>query len=110
MIHSGRWFLRAAGTCAAALALTGCATPDRRTDEERMADQAVARRVQVALAGDRYLDAGHIDVQANRGVVRLSGMVAADIDQREALRVSASVPGVRAVIDDLELYDFGRKR
>jgi osmotically-inducible protein OsmY len=110
MTHLSSCVLRAAAIFSVALGAAACASPDRRTDEERVADRAVAQRVHAELAADRYLDADHIEVQANRGVIHLSGLVAADTDQREALRVSAAVPGVHNVVDDLEIYDFGKKR
>ena len=110
MTRSAFRVVRAALMLAVALGSVACATPDTRTAEERRADQAVARRVQVALADEHYVDVQHIDVAADRGVVRLSGLVATDFDLRQVLRTSASVPGVRHVVDDLEIMDFGRRR
>jgi osmotically-inducible protein OsmY len=102
--------LRAAAMLAVAAGAMACATPDRRTDEERKADLAIAGQVRAALAAQRYVDVQHIDVEASRGVVRLSGLVASDIDLRQVLRSSEAVPGVVGVVDDLEIIEFGRKR
>jgi osmotically-inducible protein OsmY len=95
---------------AVAVGSIACATPDSRTEDERKADQAMAKQVQVALANEPYVDAAHINVAADRGVVRLSGLVATEFDLRQVLRTSAQVPGVRNVVDDLEIIDFGRRR
>ena len=110
MTRSAFGVVRAVVMLAVALGSVACATTDTRTDDERRADAAMARRVQVALAGERYVDVQHIDVAADHGVVRLSGLVATDFDLREVLRTSSSVPGVRHVVDDLEIMDFGRRR
>jgi osmotically-inducible protein OsmY len=110
MNRSALRVLGMAAMLAAAAAVAACATPDRRTDQERRADEAITRSVKAALASERYVDADHIDVAANRGVVRLSGLVATDVDLREVLRTSAAVPGVRSVVDDLEIIQFGGRR
>jgi len=100
--------LRAAFVLAIALDLLACSTPDNRTDAQRAADRSIANKVETALRNDPYLDADHIDVDANRGVVRLSGQVGTDSDLRGALRIAAAVPGVLRVDDQLEIIDFGR--
>ena len=100
--------LRAAAALVMALCVLSCSTPDTRTEPERAADRALVNRVALALLNDRYLDADHIDVDANRGVVRLSGKVGTDSDLRGAVRIAAAVPGVRRVDDELEIMDFGR--
>lgn len=110
MIRFAPRTVRAAVVLAAAVGACACSTPDNRTDSERAADRAITRQIQAALHHAPYLDADHIEVETTRGVVRLSGMVGSDVDLRTALRVSATVPGVRRVVDDLELIEFGRTR
>ena len=100
--------LRAAAAPVMAFCVVSCSTPDTRTEPEQAADRALVNQVMFALLKDRYLDADHIDVDANRGVVRLSGKVGTDSDLRGALRIAAAVPGVRRVDDELEIMDFGR--
>jgi osmotically-inducible protein OsmY len=92
---------------AAALALIGCATPDNRTPQERSADEAIVRRIEAALAADPYLDSDHVTVEVRRGVARLSGEVADNVDLRSVLSISSAVAGVRSVDDQLEIFDFG---
>jgi osmotically-inducible protein OsmY len=92
----------------AAVAASGCATQPRRTEGERAADDELAARVDRALLSDSAIYARHIDVDATRGVVRLSGFVWSSDDLYEARRVAANVPGVKAVVDQLELTVGGR--
>ncbi|MBV8210173.1 MAG: BON domain-containing protein [Burkholderiaceae bacterium] len=99
-----RWALRAA----IVLGLVACSTPDSRTEQERAADRALTEKVVLALLDDRYLDADHIEVEARRGIVRLSGKVGAGSELRGAVRIAAGVAGVRRVDDELEIMDFGR--
>jgi osmotically-inducible protein OsmY len=99
---------RAALMLAIALDLLACSTPGNRTEAERAADRSIVDKVQTALRNAPYLDAEHIDVDANRGVVRLSGQVGTDSDLRGALRIATAVPGVLRVDDQLEIIDFGR--
>jgi osmotically-inducible protein OsmY len=98
---------RAAVAVAALLGALACSTPDTRTPQERKADQALAQRVRAELERDPYVYAQHIDVDANRGVVRLSGKVGSDSDLRGVLRIATGVPGVQRVDDELEIIEFG---
>ena len=88
--------------------MLGCSTPDARTPQEQAADRALAKRVELALSKDPYTYAAHVDVDADRGVIRLSGQVGDELDLREVLRICSAVPGVRRVDDELQIIDFGR--
>ena len=99
--------LRAAAVLAGAL-VVACATPDTRTPQERAADRVIVSRVEKALEADPYLDTDHMTVSATRGVVRLTGLVDDALDLQQALRISAAVPGVQRIDDQLEIIDFGR--
>jgi osmotically-inducible protein OsmY len=100
--------VRVAAALAATLGLIACSTPDTRTPQERAADRALAARVEAALSADPYTYAGHVDVDAERGVIRLSGQVGDDAELRKVLRICSAVPGVRRVDDELEIIEFGR--
>lgn len=93
---------------AASLTVATCATQARRTPTERAADDDVVARVEQALLRDPQIFARHIDVDAERGVVRLSGYVWSSEDFFEAKRVAATVPGVTAVVSQLEMMVGGR--
>ncbi len=99
--------LRVALAVAVTLAVIGCATPDNRTPQERAADQAIVRRIEVALSADPYVDADNVTVEVARGAVLLSGRVGDDVDLRRVIQICWAVPGVRSVDDQLEMLDFG---
>ena len=90
------------------LGLAACAHAPRRTAAERLEDEAIASRVEQALLSDPKLYARHIDVDAERGVVRLSGFVWSTSDLYEAERVAANVSGVTQVSSRIELMVGGR--
>jgi osmotically-inducible protein OsmY len=88
--------------------LVACASGPPKTDAEKQADNAVAERVQQALAADNELYSRHITVKADNGVVRLSGYVWDPPDLVEAERIAGSVPGVTRVDNSLELQRNGQ--
>jgi len=98
--------LRAMVVLGAALCVSACATTDRRSAEQQAADQAIAAQVQAALGADRKIYARHIDVDANDGVAWLTGWVLSADEEEEAVQTSAAVPGVRRVVDGLEVKDY----
>jgi osmotically-inducible protein OsmY len=89
-------------------ALGACAMGPPKTDAQQKADEAVADRVQQALAADKELYSRHITVKADNGVVRLSGFVWDPPDLVEAERIAGSVPGVTRVDNSLELQRNGQ--
>ena len=91
-----------------ALGASACATEPPRTPAELAADAELATRVEQALLGDPRIFARHIDVDADRGVVLLSGYVWSADDFYEAKRIAATVPGATAVVDRMELMVGGR--
>jgi osmotically-inducible protein OsmY len=97
---------RAAALAAAALGLFGCATPDRRSAEERTSDGAIVARVEAALNADPEVYTHHIDIESKRGVVWLTGWVLSADDSRRAVSTTASVPGVVRVVDGIEVKDY----
>ena len=76
----------------------------------RQPDQQLAEQVELALKSDRYVYAEHISVTSKDGVVTLQGMVGSEWDLISALDISSRVPGVRRVVDGLEIWEFGGPR
>ncbi|MGN6453908.1 MAG: BON domain-containing protein [Steroidobacteraceae bacterium] len=87
--------------------VAACASGSPKTDAQVHADQVMAERVEAALMADRSLFAKHISVQADSGVVHLSGYVWESTDFEEATYIASSVPGVVRVVNDLELNRNG---
>jgi len=99
-------------TAVAALAVLaavgGCATQPPRSAAERAADAALVARVERALVADPGLYARHVDVDAERGIVYLSGYVWSARELYAARQDAAAVPGVSRVDSELELMVGGR--
>jgi len=58
----------------------------------------VAKRVDETLG-----DGSHVDVEVKNGVVRLTGKVERQTDRLSALTTARATPGVRSVVDDLQV-------
>jgi osmotically-inducible protein OsmY len=84
----------------------GCMT-SHRTPEQREADREIAAAVSNALNANSQIYARHIDVRAENGVVHLGGYVWSDSDLFTAKRIAAAVPGVKSVVDDMQLERGG---
>jgi len=99
-----RWTIALA--CQGVLCLYACATaPSDRAASDTAADDRIASDVKAALLRDPRIYDAHIEVTADRGVVRLHGVVAETEDFAEARRVAKSIRGVKTVISDLRLVD-----
>lgn len=96
-----------AAVAIAVLVASACASTPHRTAAERQADKEIAAQVSSALSADPQIFARHIDVWAERGVVHLGGYVWTDTDLSRAKDIAGSVPGVKRVIDDLQLERDG---
>lgn len=91
----------------AACGVIACSSMPARTPAERAADSKIADEVEATLAADPNIYARHIDVAVDRGVVQLGGYVWEPEDFQIARRDAASVPGVTAVITQMELKRAG---
>jgi osmotically-inducible protein OsmY len=105
-------YIRRAALLALTLSLVACATttPAPRTPVEPISDEAVAMRVRDALHRDPYLFDRHIDVRVVQGVVHLDGMVWSMEDYRDTRLIAMQVPGVVAVVSDLDLVRGGGRK
>jgi osmotically-inducible protein OsmY len=70
---------------------------------EAKADESLEREVQSALKSDPYFYDEHVTVKIKNGVLTLEGIVFDDWDLRNALRIARRTPGVKRVINDLEI-------
>lgn len=100
---------RVSFTVAVALlcSVAACASGPPKTDAQRQADRETAQRVEAALSSDKALYGKHITVQADNGVVRLSGYVWEASDFQTAVIIAEGVEGVTAVVNNLELNRNG---
>ncbi len=92
-------------TLIAATALLGMAacsaTRTQRAPGEQFDDAALLTSVKSALASDPITEAGEINVDVNRGIVKLSGFVDSSKEQAQAVLVAGNVKGVKQVQNDI---------
>ncbi|MCC7461117.1 MAG: BON domain-containing protein [Gammaproteobacteria bacterium] len=97
----GAWAL---GGCVAAVvghgSGYGSATP---ASAASAADVQLASDVRARLGAAQGLPAAAIEVQAREGMVTLRGRVASAAQRATAERIARSVPGVKAVVSELEV-------
>lgn len=84
-----------------------CASGPPKTAAQRQADRETAERVEAALNSDKGLYGKHITVQADNGVVHLTGYVWETSDFQTATIIAEGVEGVTAVVNNLELNRNG---
>jgi osmotically-inducible protein OsmY len=68
-----------------------------------VADARLRLQVEAALAADPYFYSEHVSVTIQNGVAILHGIVFDDWDLRNAMRISRRIPGVKRVVNDLEI-------
>ena len=90
-----KFFCCLAGPCVVLLSLLGCSQAPAKTDAQ------LAAEVQQAIHADAVLSAGEITVQADHGVVTLSGSLPTEAARNLAARDAASIEGVKTVISNL---------
>lgn len=82
--------------------LAGCAAGNARHDSGAYFDDVViSTRVKAALAADPALAPSQIHIDTYKGVVQLSGFVAAPEDIPKALALARKVGGVQGIKNDI---------
>jgi osmotically-inducible protein OsmY len=76
-------------------------TGKRQSDP--VADARLQLQVESALAADPYFLSEHVSVTVRNGIATLHGIVFDDWDLRNAIRISRRIPGVKRVVNDLEI-------
>lgn len=91
----------------AAVVVAGACASSPRTTDERAVDSELAARVQATLHADHAIYSPHIDVNVERGEVHLKGFVYSDSERQQAQADAESVPGVQAVVTELDVMGGG---
>jgi osmotically-inducible protein OsmY len=73
------------------------------TAQRQAADEEVRGQVESALNADPFFNDEHVTVTIKDGVVTLHGIVFDEWDLRAVKRIARRIPGVRRVVDDLEI-------
>lgn len=85
------------GLIAIALLAAGCSRVGSRTDAQ------VASDVQNKINGDSSIPDKQLNINANNGVVTLTGSVATDAARNAAANDAAQIEGVKTVVNNLEV-------
>ena len=89
-------------TMMAALCMTGCqVVRGERTVSQYSQDSNITSKVKYKLAKSDEVSSSRVRVETDKGVVLLSGFVLNDHQRAVASRVAKSVPGVKAVKNNL---------
>jgi len=88
------------------LGMAACsATRTQRTAGEQIDDATLLTSVKAALVQNPVTEAGEINVDVNRGVVKLSGFVDTPKEKQKAADVARGVDGVQSVQNDIAVGD-----
>jgi hyperosmotically inducible protein len=86
----------------AMLGMSACSsTRTQRAPGEQVDDAALLTKVKSALVADPVTEAGEINVDVNRGVVKLAGFVDTSNEKEKAGQVARNVDGVKSVQNDI---------
>ena len=70
-------------------------------------DEVVTKQIETALHSEPYFYDGHVTVIVKNGIAHLQGIVFDDWDLRIAMRAARKIPGVRRVVNELEISSNG---
>ena len=66
-------------------------------------DEEVTEQVETALHSDRYIFSDHVTIRSKNGIVTLSGIALDYWDVIAMKRLVRKMPGVKKVLDDLDV-------
>lgn len=83
--------------------LTACESTTGKTMGQNVSDASVSTAVQTKLTGDRVSNFTRVDVDTERGIVQLSGVVPSSEQKSRAEELTRQVNGVRQVNNNLQI-------
>ena len=83
--------------------LNGCQAITGETLGQNIDDTTITTTVKTKLAGEKGSTLTRVQVDTNRGVVQLSGVVDTPADRSLAERVTRGVSGVKGVTNNLQV-------
>jgi hyperosmotically inducible protein len=86
-------------------ALSGCQSLTGKTAGQTMSDASITTAVQTKLTKDHLSNFPRIDVDTERGVVNLSGVVETEAQRAQAHRLAHQVEGVVRVTNNLQIQN-----
>ena len=85
--------------------LSGCQSLTGKTAGQTMSDASITTAVQTKLTKDHLSNFPRIDVDTERGVVNLSGIVETEAQRAQAHRLAHQVEGVVRVTNNLQIQN-----
>jgi hyperosmotically inducible protein len=89
----------------AVMGLIGCQSMTGKTAGENVSDASISTAVQSKLTSDRVSNFTRVDVDTERGVVNLSGVVQSAEQKARASELARQVNGVKKVNNNLQVQD-----
>lgn len=89
----------------ALMGLVGCQSMTGKTAGETVSDASISTAVQSKLTADRVSNFTRVDVDTERGVVNLSGVVQSAEQKAKASELARQVNGVKKVNNNLQVQD-----
>src|SRR6185436_13801084 len=86
-------------------AFSGCQSTTGKTAGQTISDASISTAVQAKLTSDRLSNFPRIDVDTERGVVNLSGVVETEAQRAQAARLAQQVNGVVTVNNNLQIQN-----
>ena len=86
-----------------ALSLTACQSTTGKTAGQTMTDSRITAAVQSKLTADRISNFTRVDVDTERGVVNLSGVVTSAEQKSRAEELTRQVNGVTRINNNLQI-------
>jgi osmotically-inducible protein OsmY len=92
------------------LGLTACQKTTGKTASQTMTDSRITASVQSKLTADRVSNFARVDVDTERGVVNLSGIVPSADQKARAEELARQVEGVTRVNNNLQIQRQSSQR
>jgi len=83
--------------------MAGCQAITGETAGQNIDDTTITTTVKAKLAAEKGSTLTRVQVDTNRGVVQLTGIVQSGADRTRAAEVARSVSGVRSVVNNLQV-------
>src|SRR6185436_14033596 len=83
-----------------------CQSTTGKTADQTVSDASISTAVQAELTRDRVSNFPRIDVDTERGIVYLSGIVETEAQRAHAERLAWRVEGVRKVNNNLQIQNL----
>lgn len=103
-----RALVAAGGMVVCVLGLGACQSTTGKTAGQTMTDSKITAAVQTKLTGDRAANFTRIDVDTERGVVNLSGVVPSVEQKSRAEELTRQVNGVTRINNNLQIQGSNR--